>query len=470
MNTGKRILKNLFSLSVAEIAGKGLAFFYTIYLIRKIGPESNGILNFAKSIVQYFVILVTLGYEQVGIREVAKTKSLLKKYVDLITSIRLGVALLSYLLLYATVQLLSFGKPDIVENTGIIYIYGLTIFSTAFLLNWVFQAIEKMEVIAIRSVAVYLVNFIGILLFVKGSGDLTKAVIIISASMIINSIWMFYYYQKKINKFNLNFNFREWWFITKEAVSIGFIFLIATLYNNIDITMLGIIKGDFDTGIYAAGHQVIVFAILPSIIIQGAFFPQFALRQTFESRDFIISKFLKLQTFAGYLIFGLVFFFAEYSVLLLGNKYANSILILKFLSFTVLLQFLISVYFSPLISWKEEKKVIVANLAGLLVNVILNSILIPIYGMYGAAIATVFCELSVLITIIFIFKKVFGKVYLKEIFEFAPIMLAAFIPVFYLKDFINPIFSILISIALYVGISLAFKVIDFDEFKALLKK
>ena len=60
MNSGRRILKNIFSLTAAEVASKGFALVYTVYLIRKIGPENNGIFNFAKSLIQYFSIVVLL--------------------------------------------------------------------------------------------------------------------------------------------------------------------------------------------------------------------------------------------------------------------------------------------------------------------------------------------------------------------------------------------------------------------------
>jgi len=470
MNNARNILKNIFSLSIAEMASKGLAFAYTIYLIRTIGPESNGVLNFAKSLVQYFLVAVALGFDQIGIRETAKDKSLIKKYVDLITSIRITIAFLSFFLLFIIVQILILSKPSLANSQHIVYIYGITIFSNAIMLNWVFQAVEKMEVIAFRTIGIYLLNFVGIFILVKSSDDRTLAVIIISASMLINSFIMFAYYQKKYNKFQFNFDLKEWFKVIKDSLSIGLIFLISTLYNNIDITLLGLIKGDFETGVYGAAHQVIVFAILPSIILQGAFFPQITQRVTFEERDRIISKFAKLQSFAGYLIFGYLFFLADYAVVLLGDKYTNSNLILQFLAFTVLIQFLISIYFAPLISWKAENKVIKANLIGLTINIILNLVLIPKYGMYGSALATILCELGVLITMIVIFKQIHSKIYLRELLEFIPVLIFSFVPIYFFKENLHPLFGIVISSILFFGISLAFKIIDIKEIKSLLKR
>ncbi|HRP01120.1 MAG TPA: flippase [Candidatus Kapabacteria bacterium] len=470
MDSKTKLLKNIFSLSIAEMASKGLAIIYTIYLIKVIGPESNGILNFTKSLVQYFLILVALGYDQVGIREIAKDRLLSKKFVDLIVSIRLFIAFVSFLALVIVVQILILNKPELSQNQHLVYIYGITLFTNAIMLNWYFQAIEQMEVIAIRTIGVYLLNFICIIVLIKSSNDLTLAVVIISASMCINAIIMLIYYLKKYNSFSFNFNLKEWANVSREAFSIGLIFLISTLYNNIDITLLGMFRGDFETGIYGAAHQVIFFAILPSLILQSAFFPQISQKETFQERDNIISKYTKLQSLTAFLVFGYLFFMADYVVVLLGDKYTNTDSILKVLSFTILIQFLISIYFAPLISWKQEKKVVFANLIGLILNIILNIVLIPKYGMYGSAFATILCEFGVLVSIIIIFKKVHAKIYLKEIVQFVPILMLSFLPIYFVSDYLSPILRIISSTVLYFGMSLALKVLSISELKSLIKR
>lgn len=470
MSVSRRILKNIFSLSIAEISSKGLAFLYTIYLIRTIGPEGNGILNFAKSIVQYFLIVVALGFDQVGIREIAKNKNLISNYVNDIISIRLILASISYILLIITVKILIFTKPELYYNQHIIYIYGLTLFANAIMLNWVFQGIEKMEIIAIRSVVIYVLNFLGIILLVKSNEDITIAILVITFSIIITSVWMLIYYYKFYGKIKLHFDFNRFILLTKQALSIGLIFLIAILYNNIDITMLGILRNDFETGLYSAAHQVIVFAILPSFILQGAFFPQFANRETFVERNIIISKYAKMLAFFGFLISGLLFVLSDDAKLFFGNKYIGTELVLKLLSFTILIQFIISIYFSPLIAWKQERKVIVANISGLVINLILNLILIPIINIYGAAIATILCEFTVLLVVVYIFKQNHNNLFFKDIFSFLPIIIISILPILIFREKFNFIFSLLLIVILYVGTSLVFKLIRIDEIKLMIKK
>jgi O-antigen/teichoic acid export membrane protein len=471
MNTGRRILKNIFSLTVAEVASKGFALVYTIYLIKKIGPDNNGIFSFAKSLIQYFSIVVLLGFDQIGIREVSKDFKNLSKYVNLITSIRMTFAISSFILLFIIVHIISIFRPMNFEMKSIIFIYSIIILANALMLNWVFQAIEKMEIIAFRTVGIYLLNAIGILTFVKSEHDFSIAVWIIALSTLMNSVWMMFYYIKKYDKINFYFEKQIWFSTIKDSFSIGIIFLIAILYNNIDITMLGIIRSNAETGIYGAGHQIIVFAILPSVILQGAFFSQFASRITFFERDAILSKYAVLQMFTGFAVSGSIFFFPSIIVDILGPKYSGTEIILRFLAITIILQFLISIYMAPLITWKQEKKVIYASIAGLIMNILFNGLLIFKYGMYGSAVATIFCELSVLVGAMIVFKNIHKNIFLKMLFKFIVFTIIGFLPGFILFNIgLNSKSALILSLTIFILIVFISKTIKFSEIKLLLQK
>ena len=74
-------------------------------------------------------------------------------------------------------------------------------------------------------------------------------------------------------------------------------------------------------------------------------------------------------------------------------------------------------YTSPLIAWKREKDVMISAISGGLVNLIMNIILIPEYGIYGAAISALTGELVICIVLVFFFYKVTGKLYFGIFFK-----------------------------------------------------
>lgn len=471
MSNSNQIVKNILSMGTAEISAKGLAVIYTLYLISTIGPESNGALSFAKSIVQYFFIIVMLGFDQAGIRDVARNRALLPKYVGSILMLRIVFATLGYIGIIITTQIIDSYSPIPDVTKRMIYIYGALLFGQATLLNWVYMAVEKMHIIAIRSLVTGVLNLVGIILFVKSESDVEMAIIIITLSFLINSVWMFVHYKSTFGKIDFSFDRTFIISLLRQSFSIGLIFLIATMYNNIDITMLGIIRGDRETGIFAAAHQLLAFLLLPTIILQSAFFPKISRATNFEERDKVVSIFSRINFLLGSFIGLNLFLFSDFIVVLLGQKYAESSGALKILSITIFLQYVVVNYFQPLIAWKHENKVINATLIGLTLNLIVNMLLIPVYGLYGAAIATIFSELSVLTMMLFLFKKTHGNLYLSNLVKAFTATLIGVSPGFVMMALgLNMYLSVSVTVTACILIYLYTKLVDFNEIKGYLKK
>lgn len=457
-------------MGTAEISAKGLAVIYTIYLISTIGPESNGALSFAKSIVQYFFIIVMLGFDQAGIREVAQNRRLMPKYVGSILILRFILASLGYLGIVIVTQIIDAYSPIPDITKRMIYIYGTLLFGQAALLTWVYMAVEKMHIIAIRSLVTGGLNLIGILVFVKSEQDVELAIIIITFSFLVNSIWMFIHYRSTFGKIDFSIDKTFIWGLFRQSFSIGLIFLIATMYNNIDITMLGIIRGDRETGIFAAAHQLLVFLLLPTIILQNAFFPRISRAVTFEDREKVMGIFSRIHFLLGSFISMHLFLYSDFIVILLGDKYAESSGALRILSITIFVQYIVVNYFQALIAWKFENRVIKATLIGLTLNIIVNILLIPIWGFYGAAVATIFSETSVLIILVLLFKNAHGNLHFDVLIRSFLYTLLGVTPGFLMWGLgLNMFISVIITVTACILIYLNTKLIDIKEIKGYLK-
>ena len=134
-SSNRKLLENLSFQSIAEIAGKGLQAVYTIYLANVLGAEGNGVYGFATSIVAFFILFVSFGIDVYGQRELALNRENVNRNVSQIFSLRLFLAVFSYLLLIAYVVIFI---DELLVKYAIL-ILGINIFSQAILLNWVFQ-------------------------------------------------------------------------------------------------------------------------------------------------------------------------------------------------------------------------------------------------------------------------------------------------------------------------------------------
>ncbi|MFP4527340.1 MAG: flippase [Candidatus Kapaibacterium sp.] len=468
MSTARKIIKNIFSLSAAEIAKQGLMLVTTMYLARAISDEGYGIIGFAKSFTAYFVLFVTLGFDTLGTREVAKDHSKINKYVNSIVSIRIILSIIAYAALAVIVLLID--KPD-TEKFALL-IAGIAIFANVFLLNWVFQGLEKMEIPAIRQVITSLLNFLGVIIFVNNPDHTLLAIGIWVGSLCVNSLWMIIYYIKKYGPIRFDFDWPFWKELTRSAISIGIIFTIVVIYNNLNMVMLGFMASNAETGYYFAAFNILLVASVPATILQGAFFPNFSRRTTHEDRDRLMKKYATLIYMSGTIVTFSLFTFAEPLVTLaFGSDYVQTPGTLRILMVGAMFIYMSMIYFSPLIAWGMERQVILANLAGGATNIIANFILIPIWGVYGAATAAALSEFMVLAVLIAIFYKTMHKLYLGELIKFIPIAAVSCGAGYLLMQWeINAILSGTITLLIFALLNFAFKTITISEIREYLKK
>jgi len=465
LTTAKRILKNLFSLSIAEVANKGILFLSTVYLARVILPEGFGVISFANSMLVFFSLAVNLGFNVVGSREIAKDHSKIPFYASQITTVRLLLALVSASILIVIALLID--KPILVKT--VIIISSLNLFSQAFLMDWVYQGNEKMEFLALRQVITSLLSLIGLVVFVKTADDVILAMIITVSSMFINSAWMLLLFINMYGRLKL---FIDKVFIRnllKSSLPITFSTFFITIFNFLNIVMLGFFRTDAETGYYTAAYKFIVLVITPSAIIQNAFFPVLSRASSREDRGRIIKIYGNFMFIVGAVLSIVFLVFAEFFVnFAFGSAYFETVAILQVLMITVLIMYLNTIFYPPLVSWKYEKTVMYAIGAGGLINIALNLVLIPRFGAIGAAWGTVVSEAAVLIGLLLITKKVLKKTFILD--KIWILLIACFSGaagyVFNVYLYQNPIFSSFIVLVIFSVLILLFKVVTISQLKS----
>ena len=468
MKTSRRIFKNIFSLTVAEMANKGLAFLLMAYLARVIEPSGMGIFGYSTSIIAYFTLIVSQGFDQIGQREIAKPEADLPKFVNHLTTIRFAFALIGYLILAAMVYFLD--KPPMIKYA--VLIQGLNLFATAFYFSWVYIGLERMEVLAVRQIAVGILNFLGIVLLVNDYSDTVLAISIMVFTLIINSTWMVLYYIKAYHPFRFQFDLKFWKKLIKNSFPIGLSFFIVAIYNNFNITLLGEWRTEDETGFYFSAYKVLVLSILPSTIIQSSLFPMLSRSFGRESRQDIMNKYTKILYFSGTFISVCLFVFAEPVIsIVFGSDYMESAVILRILSVTTILMFMTVSYSAPLIAWNMEKKVMYAVACGGIVNVIFNLSTIKTYGIFGAAYSTIASELTVFTALIFIFAKVQGGIYISNLIKFGLLSLISGAAGYIMLQYgIHYIPAFIVTFIVYITVIFAGGMIKINELKGYLKK
>jgi len=470
MSNSRRILKNIAWMTIAEVATKGISFITTAYLARIIFKEGFGDINLALAFVLYFSTFVTLGFNAIGARELANKSSEPKLLVNTIISIRLILTVIAFALLLSLLWMLNLTY----NQTTLILIASLNILSSSILLDWYYQGIERMEVLGIRQLLISLINLISILFFVHNPNDTNIAMLILSGSTFINSLWMLFLYMKWNGKvrFRIPKEFSKK--LISSALPVFFSLILIAILANISIVLLGLLLPESEgiVGLYTAALKIAILVLLPINVIQSAFYPHFSRSDDMQSRTVPYEKFLLLTFIIGFFSTVLISFYSDYIILLIyGDGFSQSSPILVIMMLWVFIGYIGQTAMYPLLAWKSEKMILKIVFAGAFANILLNILLIPKYNMYGAVWASVVSEIVMAIAFIFIIRRFIVEYPFSTILKVLTYTLLSCGLSLMVGNLTNSnILGIIFAITSYNIMLFGFKIITIQEIKGYIKR
>lgn len=391
----RKILKNFLSLSSGEAIGKLLAFVRVIFLARILGTELFGTLEFASAILLYFVLFADLGLGLLGTREIARDISKVKIYVSNIITIKLLFSFFAYFL----IAVIAYFVPKSLETKKAVLIYGLILFPASLSTVWVFLGLEKMKIVAIATVIFHLFFTVFVVLLVRDGKHVLYVPFIQLMCDIIISAFLMVLFVRRFGSIRLQFNFPLWKKLFADTLPIWFAQLLGTINFNLDIIMIGVLMEEKFIGWYGASYKFIIFLVGFITAYQYALFPVISKlhKSNIVEVKSLIGRSIKFcAAFSIPIGFGGMILARPIINMVYGGQYTNSVLPFQVLAWTIPLIILRSTYRNTLIGLSKQVADLKLIGCGAIVNIVLNLILIPNYGITGAAIATVCSEAVIL--------------------------------------------------------------------------
>lgn len=373
------------------------------YVTRVLLPENVGKVSFAQSFVSYFLLLAMLGIETYAIRECAAVKDnkeSLDNVASQIMSINMCASLVSYILLFLTI--IIFRRLD--EYRNLILIESTTITFAAFGANWLNSAMEDFRYIAIRTLSFQIIALVSMFIFVRQPNDYMRYAfisIVSSSGANVMNIW----YRKKYCRMRFTLNIE----CKKHMMPIFFLFvmrLAQTVFNNTDVTMLGLMKGNFEVGIYSTAHKVakcvsqvvssVALVIIPRLSVYFS-------KNDFENANKLLRKVLIFNISLGLpCVVGVEMIANDIIMAIGGQEYMASVPVLRILMLDLFFSLIGGSFFGNaiMIPMKKERYYMIVFVVTAFLNVIINAMLIPYLSAVGAAIATAFNGLVILLLLL----------------------------------------------------------------------
>ena len=364
------------------------------YVSRVLGADNVGKINFSSSIISYISLIASLGVATYAIRECAKVKENendLNRMASQIFSINVTSTIIAYIIL---IGILIFAKP-LYGYRNLILIQGIAVMFATLGTEWINSAMEDFKYITIRTFLFQALSIILMLLFVKEPSHYYRYALICVVSASGGNITNIFYRRKycKIT-FTFSMNIRQH---LKPILLVFSLILSQTIYCNSDMTILGLIKGDYQVGLYSVAVRIYTIVNMMVASVALVVMPQMA--KLFQKRDY--DEINKLVRYAmdcivviGFpVIAGIACIAPELVEIIAGKEYIGATLALRILMISLLFSYLGGIISNVImIPSGREKVCLKTSVISAVVNVVLNFILIPYFGLYAAAATTAIAE------------------------------------------------------------------------------
>lgn len=406
-NTSWMVGEKIFEMCISLVIGMITA--------RYLGPSNYGTINYCISFVTFFTSVCTLGLEGIIVKELIDNP---KQEGYLLGTGIFMRCISSFLSIICIVIILKILKPhnNIVLIVGFLESIAL-LFRSFDLINFWYQSkLESKYASIIQSSAYVIVSLYKVFILATGK-DVRWFAFSTSLDIILIAImFVISYYKKGGLKLRISFD------LGRKLLSQSYHFILSGLliviYAQMDKVMIGQILDEKQVGLYSVAITITgLWSFIPNALINSA--RPIIMKLKSENEELYMKRLKQLYAgigWIGILFSTFVVLTSKWIVLILyGRDYLDAVNTLNiavwYTSFS-LLGVARGIWIISENKNKYDKKIL---FWGVVVNLLLNSILIPRYGIDGAAVATLFTQITTCLLAPLIYKET--RIHTKYVLE-----------------------------------------------------
>jgi O-antigen/teichoic acid export membrane protein len=364
-----------------------------VWFAHALGAAAFGELSWVESVCRLLGLLFSMGIPIFGPKALMQCDNdgERKTVLNLFLRIHLGIVLFMVTVLISCSQGLRW--------TGFLPWPWIFLVSQVFQLEWYFQGTQQFNFVIKRSLWIRLLALVFVCIFINKPQDVYIGFLILTATQIVLGLFNVLHLRKKlIFSFRLGIDKQLAWLRPLFWVSISS--LMITGYTLLDTVILGWYSDSMDVGNYSVAVRI---AKLP-MVLMGAFVSMIVLKLTsinktgtFVEFEALIEKSFKTLMLAILPITVLFISLPEVWIDLVGGSTFNEAPeVLKIVAWILPLMVISNVFgFQVLISMNKEQRYIFVALGGLVTALVSFFVLIPRWGITGAAYGTLLTEFIV---------------------------------------------------------------------------
>ncbi len=389
-----RTVKNAGWIVGGRLANKILAFVVGVFTARYLGPDNFGLINYAAAYTAFFASLCNLGINSIIIKDFSDNPHEEGEALGTTLVLRAISSFLSALMIVGIVSIVDKNEPLTILVAALSSIGLLFQIFDAFS-QW-FQYRLKSKYYAVATVIAYIaVSVYKIILLITGKSVAWFA-LATSVDYIVIAILLLLAY-KKNNGPKLSFSMQK----AKQllAASSGFIVsgLMISIYAYTDKFMLKQMLDEAAAGYYSLAFSLSTFWEFILVAVMDSMYPSIidsynVDRERFDRKNrqlYAMVIYISLTASILICIFGRLIVQVLY-----GAEYLPTVQPLRIVVWYTTFSYLGAARNAWVVSENKQKYLKYLYAAAAIINVVLNLVLIPLWGASGAALASLVTQIS----------------------------------------------------------------------------
>ncbi len=401
-----RLIYNFFSLGTAQAISLLIQLLVIPHVISKIGIDGFGVVAVAQAVMLLLSAFTDYGFNQSAIREISLYRtdsSAISKIFSTVLISKLALCVLAFMLLVALILCIPFFRA---HSQLFLMAFSFVIGQSVFV-NWFFQGIEKMQIVALLTLLGRIIFLILVFVFIKRKEDDRLFLFFMGVGNFIAGLVSIYAARRmSVPRFEMPSRtdiireLGEGWRITVANLS-GF----SSQYANIFI--LRIFTNDLLVGYYSIAERIFFAMKQVLVVFSQVVYPKVCLLVE-KGRNQVLS-FLR-QTYVPFLLCvifgcGLVYILAPRILhFFMGSENVHSLFLLRVLCVVIIIICMNIPACLVLLAANGKAGFLKIIMIGTFLNIVSNVVLVRFFDEKGTV-------LSIVITEFFITIGLYWEVY-----------------------------------------------------------
>lgn len=400
------IIDNIITLFSGSAIAQGLGAVTFILTARQLGPEQYGQYTSSITLATFCSIVFSLGLNIWLLREGGKSPNEISKLVGSVITIIAGIGTIWLIGMYILAGLIKSSSlpEDLVRIASVI----IWLDSLLLILLTGFKSILRNRINSIIQAAIAALILLLTLLLIWTGEQQASIFMIARACILAISLIVTFIITWRLIKLSSDRKIIKT--ALKESPPYAVSEFLAWTYMRVDVLIIAFFLDGYSVGLYAPAEGIINTIYIVPLAVHFVMVPVLSNLFVKDIKQAWITtrRFNYVLLVVGLGLFLLVFFGAEYIVLLLGPSYADSLEILKILSIILFFHSLSFGAAAVLVATKQQTQRTIVQTIAVFLNIALNIYVIDLWGITGVALVYVFTEIILFVgyfTLVFRYRR-----------------------------------------------------------------